>query len=119
MGELHFGDIFHGEANVHLGLFSTDFKNLNLRGVQAGYALITLHELIHLAGGGASTHDGSRAFYSDLVLAEAARILYDPGAPQVYDPNMPITQITGDMVSAAGDYWDSQLLEHCTPQEYK
>jgi hypothetical protein len=57
-------------------------------GVQVSYALTALHEILHLAGGGASPSDGSRGYYSDVVLARAAQILMDaPGYPGANDPN--------------------------------
>lgn len=56
----------------------------------------------------------------DVVLARAASILTDaPGYPGSYDPNLPWWQITAEMTKAAGTYWDTQLREHCTPQEYR
>jgi hypothetical protein len=101
-------------------MFNTAYGPRNGVGAQVSYALTALHEILHLAGGGASAYDGSRGYYMDVVLADAARILTAaPGYPEGYNSNMPWWQITGSMTAAAGEYWDKQLREHCTPQEYK
>jgi hypothetical protein len=90
------------------------------RDYQGSYALTALHEIIHLAGGGASAYDGSRAYYMDVVLARAAKILTGaPGYPSGYNPNMPYWQITAEMTQVAGTYWNNQLKEYCMPQEWR
>jgi hypothetical protein len=115
-----YGDIFSGQATAEIVMFNTAYGPRNGVGAQVSYALTALHEILHLAGGGASAYDGSRGYYMDVVLADAARILTAaPGYPEGYNRNMPWWQITGSMTAAAGEYWDKQLREHCTPQEYK
>jgi hypothetical protein len=115
-----YGDIFSGAATAQVVMFNTAYGPRHPVGVQVSYALTALHEILHLAGGGASEYDGSRAYYNDLVLAQAANILTGaPGYPGGYDPNMPHWQITAEMIKAAGTYWDTQLREHCTPQEFR
>lgn len=115
-----YGDIFSGAATAEIVMFNTAYGPRHPVGVQVSYALTALHEIIHLAGGGASAYDGSRAYYTDVVLADAARILTGaPGYPEGYNRNMPWWQITADMTAAAGVYWNKQLQEHCTPQEYR
>jgi RHS Repeat len=113
-----YGDIFSGEANVELIMFNTAYTGP--RDYQGGYALAALHELIHLAGGGASASDGGRAYYMDVVLADAAKILTGaPGYSGTYSRNMPPSQITAAMTSAAGTYWNDQLKEYCMPQGWR
>ena len=113
-----YGDIFSGQATVEIIRFNT--ANDGPRDYQGSYALAALHELIHLAGGGASVHDGSRAHYNDIILARAANILTGaPGYPGAYDPNMPPSQITAEMTNAAGTYWNNQLKEYCLPQGWR
>lgn len=119
-GGTAYGDVFNGEATAEIVLFNTAYGPRHPVGVQVSYALTALHEIIHLAGGGASSYDGSRAYYMDVVLAEAAFILTGASGDRGgYNRNMPYWQITGEMTKAAGNYWDEQLREHCTPQEYK
>jgi hypothetical protein len=114
------GDIFSGEASVGFAMFNTAYGPRDPVGVQYSYALVALHELIHLAGGGASAYDGGHAYYTDVVLARATQVLTDaPDYPVGNDPNMPVSQITAKMTEDAGDYWHKQLKEHCTPQRYK
>jgi hypothetical protein len=108
------GDIFAGTAKVHFTMFNTAYGPTDPVGVQYSYALVALHELIHVAGGGET---GSYAYYTDVVLARAAQVL--TGAqdyPVGIDPNMPIWQVTPEMWGDAGDYWHNQLKEHCRPQ---
>jgi hypothetical protein len=115
-----YGDIFSGQATTEIVMFNTSYGPRNPVGVQVSYALTALHEILHLAGGGASPYDGSRAYYMDMVRARAAQILTGaPGYAGAYDPNTPWTQIRAEMTKAAGTYWDTQLREHCTPQEYR
>ena len=114
------GDIFSGTAGADTILFNTAYGPRNLVGVQYSYALTMLHEIMHLAGGGASERNGGYGYYTDMVMASAASHLTGaPGYPGGYDPNMPIWQITAEMTEKAGDYWDAQLREHCMPQEYR
>jgi YD repeat-containing protein len=104
------GDIFRGEAEANFTMFNTAYGPRDSVGVQYTYALVALHELIHLAGGG-------EFGYIDVDLAAAAKILTDaPGYPVGNDPNLPLWQITAKMTEAAGNYWDKQLQEHCQPQ---
>jgi YD repeat-containing protein len=113
-----YGDIFSGAATVEIVMFNTAIDPA--RDHQMYYALVALHEIIHLAGGGASAFDGSRGYYQDVVLADAARILTGaPGYSGHYDPNMPFWQVTAEMTKAAGDYWNDQLWEHCMPREWR
>jgi RHS repeat-associated protein len=113
-----YGDIFSGQATVEIVMFNT--AHTGPRDYQGGYALAALHELIHLAGGAASAYDGSRAYYMDVVLARAAKILTGaPGYPGGHDANVPNSQITAAMTSAAGTYWNDQLKEHCMPQGWR
>lgn len=113
-----YGDIFSGKANVEIIMFNTALDGP--RDYQGSYALAALHEIIHLAGGGASESDGSRGFYTDVVLAQAANILTGaPGYPGSYDPKLPLWQITAEMTKAAGTYWNDQLKEHCMPQGWR
>jgi hypothetical protein len=115
-----YGDIFSGQATAEIIMFNTAYGPRDPVGVQVSYALTALHEILHLAGGGASISDGSRAYYMDVVLARAAQILTAaPGYPETYNPNMPFWQITAGMTEAAGDYWNKELRGHCTPQEYR
>ena len=59
-------------------------------GINYSYALTALHEILHLAGGATTAYDGSRVYYNDLVLAQAANILTGaPGYPVTYDPHLP------------------------------
>ena len=114
-----YGDIFSGEATVEITMFNTAYGPRHPVRVQYAYALAALHELLHLAGGGASFNDGSRAYYSDVVLAQATYILTGaPGYPKNYNPTMPWYKITAQMTADAGNYWNDQLKEHCKPQEY-
>jgi hypothetical protein len=117
-GGTAYGDIFNGEATARITLFNTAYTGP--RDYQGGYALTALHEIIHLAGGGASPFDGSRGYYMDVVLADAVTILTGaPGYPEGNNRNLPPWQITAEMTRAAGDYWDAQLKEHCMPQEWR
>ena len=101
-------------------MFNTTYGPRHPVGVQVSYALTALHEILHLAGGAASVSDGSRGYYMDVVLARAAQIITGaPGYPDGYNSNMPWWQVTAGMTAAAGDYWNTQLKEHCTPQEYR
>jgi hypothetical protein len=113
-------DIFSGQADVGVALFNTAYGPFNLEGVQVTYALTALHEIIHLAGGATSRYDGGRAYYNDFVLAQAAQILTGaPGYPGGLDPTKPWWQFTAQMRDSASSYWNTQLREHCTPQEYR
>lgn len=115
-----YGDIFSGEATAQIVMFNTAYGPRHPVGVQVSYALTALHEILHLAGGGASAYDGSRAYYMDVVLAQAAKIITGaPGYPAGYDPQMPSSNIMAEMTRAAGVYWGRQLREHCMPQEYR
>jgi hypothetical protein len=113
-----YGDIFSGEGTVEIIRFNTAYTGP--RDYQGGYALTALHEIIHLAGGGANRGNGSRAYYRDVILARAANILTGAlGYPGGYDPNMPYWQITKELTAAAGTYWDNQLKEYCMPYGWR
>jgi len=114
------GDIFSGEAGAGLTMFNSAYGPRDRVGVQYSYALVALHEIIHLAGGAASAYNGGGAYYNDIVLSRAAQVLTDaPGYPGGYDSNMPEGEITAKITGDAGDYWHKQLKEHCTPQRYR
>lgn len=77
-------------------------------------------KITHLAGGAASVSDGSRAYYMDVILARTAYILTNaPDYPGGYDPDRPWWEITAATTTAAGVYWDTQLRDYGTPQEYR
>ena len=104
-----FGDIRRGEASVYAPA-STYWNRPPTRSdiirAQVHLALIGLHETIHVAGGARTARDGSQAYYTDRVLAEAAQVLTDaPGFPEPGSEN-----------SFYGSYWDQQLREHCFPK---
>lgn len=103
------GDIFSGTATVSIDL-RRDGPNISHVGVQVYYALVALHEFIHMAGG--ATQFGG-PIYDDYRLADAARRL--TGAPG-YPSWQPRNREEQDKLrSETGDYWDNQLWEHCNP----
>src|ERR1051326_351131 len=61
-----YGDIFSGQATAEIVMFNTAYGPRNGVGAQVSYALTALHEILHLAGGGASAYDGSRGYYMDV-----------------------------------------------------
>jgi hypothetical protein len=80
-------------------------------GTQVYYALVALHEFIHLAAGSDQYGAG---IYNDYVLADAVRIY--TGAPGYPQRSRPKTREEQDKLrDDMGDYWDNQLWEHCNP----
>jgi hypothetical protein len=72
------GDVFGGNAKVGIFLLPSEAVG-NPVEAQVYYALVALHEFIHLAGGADQYGAG---IYSDYRLAEAAKILTgSPGYP--------------------------------------
>ena len=101
------GDL-RGLFNVDVYMRSDTFDE---RKVDISYALTALHEVIHLAGG-----SSIGPFYSDQVLAQAARILTGaPGYPDLH-PRTRDEQVAA--TEAWGNYYDQQLRDYCAPAEY-
>jgi YD repeat-containing protein len=112
-GGVAYGDIFSGEATVKFTQFS--LKHGPMKNVDTSYALLFMHEMVHVAGGGDSIDHGSQIYYTDVVLAAASQLLTGaPGYPVDNDPNLPREKIRAEMTTAAGNYWDRQLVEHCS-----
>jgi len=89
-----------------------DGPNMNPAGTQVYYALVALHEIVHLAGG---ADQFGAPIYNDFVLAEATKIYTGaPGFPIRDHPprnREEYEQLRADM----GEYWDNQLWSHCNP----
>jgi hypothetical protein len=104
------GDIFSGTAQAAIGLLPNG-PNRDAVGTQVSYALVALHEFIHLAAG---ANQYGAPIYSDYVLARAANIF--TGAPGYPSGPAPRTRAEQDKLRTdTGNYWDRQLREHCSP----
>jgi hypothetical protein len=104
------GDIFSGTARVGIGLLPNG-PNRDPVGTQVSYALVALHEFIHVAAG---ANQFGAGIYSDYLLARAAKIL--TGAPGYPSRPAPRTREEQDKLRTdTGNYWDRQLREHCSP----
>ena len=94
------GDIFSGTAKAGIFLFSQG-SGRNPVGAQVSYALVALHEFIHLAGG---ANQYGAPIYSDYVLARAANIY--TGAPGYPSGPAPRTREEQDKLrTETGNYW--------------
>lgn len=101
------GDIFKGTARADIYLT----RDPNRVGVQVYYALVALHEFIHLAGG---ANEYGAPVYNDYLLADAVRQY--TGAPGYPSGPPPRTKEEQDKLRTdMGNYWDNQLWEHCHP----
>jgi hypothetical protein len=97
--------------NSIFGLGLCCICRLTLYPKQISYALVALHEFIHLAGG---ADQYGAPIYNDYLLADAARIL--TGAPGYPSGPKPRTREEQDKLRAdTGNYWDRQLRAHCSP----
>ena len=112
VGGQAYGDIFSGTALADVVL-RPNGPNMNPAGTQIYYALVALHEFIHLAGG---ADQYGAPFYSDYVLAEAARIY--TGAPGYPSGPPPRTREEQEKLREdVGTYWDKQLWANCMPNK--
>jgi YD repeat-containing protein len=104
------GDIFSGSALAGIAL-RRDGPKISHVGVQVYYALVALHEFIHLAGG---VDKIGTSVYNDYVLARAVNIYTGaPGYPSGPPPTNRAEQ--EKLRDEMDDYWDNQLWEHCNP----
>ena len=109
------GDIWTGGAIAIVEtrvIWGGDITAQAIRRAELGFALAGLHETIHLAGGGNNAYNGYSTYYTDEVLADAAKIL--TGAPGF--PTNP-GQDGKHSVYEYGVYWQKQLEEHCLDGE--